>query len=770
MDQPSTHADYAFGGFRLDTVLQVLVSPAGEPIALTGRAYDALLYLVEHAGEVVDKASLMRAVWPTTVVEDNNLNQCILTLRRALGESAGERRFILTVPGRGFKFVAPVRAVPAKRDAPPLEPSPVTADQAPSAPAATAGVTSEATPAATAAVTSEATPAAISVATPEATPAATPAAMSVATPGATPAASASQAPRGRLSRLQWVAVGSSLLVAVFLAVTISFLLRPGPVTVATEYEALTDLSESAMAPALSPDGKMLAFIVGNSAFLATGQVYVKLLPNGEPTPLTKVLEPIYGPAFSFDGTRVAFTYVTKRQGEYSWDTWMVPTTGGQPALFLANAAGLTWVAPHQLIYSEIESGIHMGIVTSADDRAGRRAVYLPSHERGMAHYSYLSPDRQSVLVVEMDRTGEWQRCRLVPFDGRSAGEQVGPAGLCTSAAWSPDGKWMYFSAYVAGHSHLWRQRYPHGEAQQITFGPTEEEGVAVAPDGRSLVTSLGLQQQSIWIHDASGERRITSETVAAAPRLSPDAKRLYFLAASGSETPSSLRRLDIAQGQQEPVLPGFNVVDYDISRDETKVVFSVDHDGEMQIWVAPLDHHLPPRLLARGADEPAFDGSGHVFFRLLGEKVNYLYRMQDDGSSKQRALDTPILEFQSVSPTGKWAAVQAVINGTLATAILGLGGDTFRWTRAGYWSTRWSSDGRTLYLEVGKGIDAPTGRTLPITLAEGKPPQIPPLPPASEQGLLPHATEDIAPGPDPATYAFTRAERLQNIYRIPLHR
>ena len=119
MDQLNTQTDYEFEGFHLDTVLQVLVCPNGKPIALPARAFDALRFLVERAGELVDKRSLMRALWPNTIVEENNLNQCILAIRKALGETAGERRFILTVPGRGFKFVAPVKAVYASRTAAP---------------------------------------------------------------------------------------------------------------------------------------------------------------------------------------------------------------------------------------------------------------------------------------------------------------------------------------------------------------------------------------------------------------------------------------------------------------------------------------------------------------------------------------------------------------------------------------------------------------------------------------------------------------------------
>jgi dipeptidyl aminopeptidase/acylaminoacyl peptidase len=283
------------------------------------------------------------------------------------------------------------------------------------------------------------------------------------------------------------------------------------------------------------------------------------------------------------------------------------------------------------------------------------------------------------------------------------------------------------------------------------------------------VTSLGLERRSIWLHDAGGERRVTSEVVASAPWLSPDAKRLYFLAAPTSDAPSGLWRLDISQGQQQPVLPGLHVVDYDISSDEHDVVFSVDHEKEPEIWVAPLDHHLPPRLLVRGADSAAFDASGHVFFRLLGAKSNYLYRIRSDGTSKERVLEQPILHFQSVSPTGQWAAVLAVVDGKVATVIQGFGADRFRWVREGYWETRWSADGKALYLEAESASSTAAGKTLPIMLAAGMPPQIPLVPAQSGGPFLEHATEGFAPGPDADTYVFTRTQWLRNIFRIPLH-
>src|SRR5262249_17284709 len=160
------------------------------------------------------------------------------------------------------------------------------------------------------------------------------------------------------------------------------------------------------------------------------------------------------------------------------------------------------------------------------------------------------------------------------------------------------------------------------------------------------------QRQSIWMHDSSGEHPLTSDAVASAPWLSADAKRLYFLIAGTSDAPASLWRLDLQHGQKEQLLPGLDVLSYDISPDEREVVFSVDHGGEMQIWLAPLDHHLPPQLLVRGGDQPAF-GGGQIFYRRLGDKMNFLYRMREDGSSQQRMLNFPILQLQSVSPTGK---------------------------------------------------------------------------------------------------------------------
>ena len=112
---------YAFDDFCLDDATRAL-SRGGAPVALTQRAFDTLLHLLVRSGELVDKSELMQAVWPSRVVEENNLNQAISTLRRALGERRGEPRYILTVPGRGYRFVAMVRPESVEEAAPPSKP------------------------------------------------------------------------------------------------------------------------------------------------------------------------------------------------------------------------------------------------------------------------------------------------------------------------------------------------------------------------------------------------------------------------------------------------------------------------------------------------------------------------------------------------------------------------------------------------------------------------------------------------------------------------
>jgi TolB-like protein len=109
---------YEIGQFRIDTRRRLLLSAQdGAPIPLAHKVLEALVFLVEHRGQLLEKSTLISAIWPDVVVEENSLNQVITTLRRVLGERPGEHRFIVTVPGRGYRFVADVEICPAAPEA-----------------------------------------------------------------------------------------------------------------------------------------------------------------------------------------------------------------------------------------------------------------------------------------------------------------------------------------------------------------------------------------------------------------------------------------------------------------------------------------------------------------------------------------------------------------------------------------------------------------------------------------------------------------------------
>jgi DNA-binding winged helix-turn-helix (wHTH) protein/TolB-like protein/Flp pilus assembly protein TadD len=100
---------YEFGDFHLDAARRQLRRRDGTAVPLKSRVFDTLLYLVEHCDAVQDKERIMEAVWPDSIVEENNLAQAISKLRQIFGETPGAQTFIVTVPGRGYRFVAEVK-------------------------------------------------------------------------------------------------------------------------------------------------------------------------------------------------------------------------------------------------------------------------------------------------------------------------------------------------------------------------------------------------------------------------------------------------------------------------------------------------------------------------------------------------------------------------------------------------------------------------------------------------------------------------------------
>ncbi|HEY3885635.1 MAG TPA: winged helix-turn-helix domain-containing protein, partial [Vicinamibacterales bacterium] len=357
------------GRFELDLLSNQLVCN-GQPVKIQPQPRRVLVALAQRAGEVVSRDELRQAIWDSaTFVEfDQGLNYCIRQIRVALNDSAETPTFLETVKKQGYRFIAPVVVTDAEDERPA---GPMTAPDA--------GV-------------------------PAGRPVSSPAGAFLAIAGALVVAGAAGG---------WLYAHRASA-------------RSSGDASTPALQQITDFADSALAPALSPDGRMLAFIRGRSDFLTADQIYVKMLPDGEARRLTSDPRLKYGLTFSPDGSQVAYTVMERAE----WSTYAVSVLGGEPQLILANAAGLTWLDRDHLLFSQIKRGQHMGIVSAPRSRADLRELYFPTHERGMAHYSFASPDRTSAIVVEMGQNGGWLPCRLIALNGTAESHRVGPDGSC----------------------------------------------------------------------------------------------------------------------------------------------------------------------------------------------------------------------------------------------------------------------------------------------------------------------------------------------------
>ena len=708
---------YSFGDFTVDLEQGFLRRGSGV-VALRPKPFEVLVYLVEHHGRLVTKMELTDAVWPDTAVVDNSLAQCVVEIRRALNDEA--QQVIQTVVRRGYVFAAPVTSPVAEFP------------------------------------------------------------RSTTTGGIGVGSVAAQEGRatGRLSKLSIATAALVLLAVAVVVLALAWSTRTDKREAA--YTQITNFTDSVVSPALSPDGRMVAFIRSENWWLTPDQIYVKLLPDGDPVQITRDPRPKYGPAFSPDGSRIIYNVP-------SWSTYTVSPLGGEPSLFLNNSSGVTWLDRRRILFSEVNPphSTHMGLVTALEDRSDEHSVYFPQDERGMVHLSYPSPDRQWAVVLEMNPV--WQPCRIVPLDGRSAPRQVGPSGACTSTGWSPDGKWMYFGVEVDGSHHLWRQRFPSGEPEQLTFGPTEEDGVAVAPDGRSLITSIGMEQSELWIHDARGDRALSSRGNAAHPMkngllgsipiFSRDGKSLFYVSSESSGAPPELWRSDPGSQRSEKVLAAVSILEFDVSDDATEVVYSTQPAGKSsQIWLARLDRSSPPRLISdHDGDSPRFGPDGRIVFRSFDGSDHHLELINADGSGRVRAQAPPIGTLLSISPDRRWVAVIATsADGLGGTYAVPLDGGPARRICSGCPVT-WSPDGKFLHLGVVTPSQTNARRTRVVPIPPGE--MLPSLPPFGMRGLDdPNAfpgsylidESGISPSPDPSVYAYVKTTMHRNLFRIPL--
>ena len=328
---------------------------------------------------------------------------------------------------------------------------------------------------------------------------------------------------------------------------------------------------------------------------------------------------------------------------------------------------------------------------------------------------------------------------------------------------------------------------PDGRPELMTAGPTEEEGIAVVPDGRSLITAVGQRQSVTWLRDSSGERQVSVEGYSYDPKFTPDGKRLCYRILRGTvpiSDPSELRVVELESGRSDPLLPGLPVrgnlgQSYDIALDGQQVVAAApDRDGKRRLWLAPLDGQSPPRRIPNvEGDMPFFGPGDEVYFRAQEGTSMFAYAVREDGTGLRKAVEQPVAGLDGVSPDGQWLVVRLpAADGTSETAFPLRGGPPVRIGAPSLNQSHvgWTRDGRLMFLWVASSMELRAGTTYALPLPPGR--SILAVPAGgfrsnAEIARMPgtRVIDGFAvPGPTAEVYAYSRETEQRNLFRIPI--
>jgi hypothetical protein len=262
-------------------------------------------------------------------------------------------------------------------------------------------------------------------------------------------------------------------------------------------------------------------------------------------------------------------------------------------------------------------------------------------------------------------------------------------------------------------------------------------------------------------------------------RFSSNGKSLFYLMRDSPRSVSELWRTNLESGRSEAVLRGVSIMEYNVSSDGREVVFSTWPSGKApQIWRAPLDRRSPPQLITgNGGAWPVFGPDGQVLFQWSDGTANYLVRIGTDGSSQSKVVPYPIGNVLGISPDRRWMAIGMPLpdRSTGNVRAVSTAGGESRLICPGACPVQWAPDGRFFYVGVEYRSLSSAGRTVAIPIPPGK--TLPELPVSGIRGpedvkAFPGARLlegwDIAPGPDPSVFAYTKTTVHRNLYRIPV--
>jgi Tol biopolymer transport system component/DNA-binding winged helix-turn-helix (wHTH) protein len=675
---------YAFGLFVLDPVRRSL-RRSGEAVPLRPKTFDVLLAFVEHRGELLDKDQLFKLIWKDSIVEENNLARHVSTLRRVFrGHTAGEE-YIVTVPLRGYRFVAPVEIHEGGTASPSIE----SAIRVP-------------------------------------TDVAAPIVMSPDNPAA----------NRRSLTATWVGLVTLLVVAASFTGTDARLPRAGERN-GMPHRKLWQLTFNPGVqdePAWSPGGEWIAY---SSDRNGNADIWVQPVGQENPRRVTSSPDNDWQPAWSPDARYIAF------RSERGGGGLFVVHPDGAGERKIADFGYKPQWSPDTskiLFYGTLKtSAARWSEIYQVDLDGGSPSPVLRALvSQYQWFYAAWHPSGARISIYGARRGGATEMI-TASIDGASVVKSEITADVVTRLrdanvalsefAWSPLGDALFFEGTSEGVRNIWRIGVDSRTlawtpaVQRLTTGAELQTNIDLSRDGKRIAFSQRRENTRLWSFpfDSQAGRitgpgePFTSEGADAPYDISPDGRRLiYRVVRHGKQ---ELWQRTLANGQDRLLLSAASIAAPRVSRDGRRLVYRRDDGSGANLHVVAMltlatgvERVLTsPRSMSGAEIMAPFDWSADgttVLGSCSGDKPGMAICLFSTSgaapSAPQVFASRPnygLFEAQ-FSPDGRWVTFNGVHEGGSAIyAVPVQGGDWVPIAQGGFWDDkpRWAPDGRAIY-------------------------------------------------------------------------
>jgi len=611
MSNPAKHL-LEFGPFRLDPEERLLLRDQ-QLIPLSPKAFELLLALVSRSGQVVLKDDLMKLLWPDTFVEESNLGQHIFQLRKALGERPQDHAYIVTIPGRGYRFVHKVRTVAPEADAAAETEQIVLQSHSRSR-----------------LVIEEQT-----------------------LPGQMLGGTTSR--RIRLSLL--------LFSVVVLLAAAAVMFRPlVPAPKVTRIRPLTHAGNLVFNTKLLTDGPRIYFRQWQGQQRAVRYVSPE---GGELFPVQSAFSEMDVDDLSPNGAEFLVLDLTNSQSsvEAGHPLWRVAVASGSPRPVGGQlASDARWSPDGSTIAYSVGSELDL---INNDGSNARKLASLPAHP----FYPQWSPDGRRLRFSVPDLRGRGQALWQADLSGKT--EPLLPkwpgASYPRAGGWTPDGRYYFFSALGEGTRDIWAMREPQDALHRVnpqpvrlTAGPLNFYYPTPSKDGKSLF-AIGVQVRGQMQRYDAGSRQYVPFVQGSSVdhvTFSRDAQWMAYI-----EYPQDVLVRSRVDGSERRQLtfPPMRVLHPQWSPDGDQLAFQAypELGAPYKIYLVSKDGGVPALATPRASDQqlyPSWSASGDSLVFSSSDETGAnpaLYRL--DLKSKQVSLlpGTEGLYWGQISPDGR---------------------------------------------------------------------------------------------------------------------